>query len=103
MKQVSDRHSEWFVPKFGSRRFRAAIGLLFLPYTGMVLSFAVIGSVLAHEIHRVRLAAIVLVYFLGLGIAAHFLSTPGALFVGFLGIALLVFLAFRCKIGIPKT
>lgn len=77
MEQVSDRQSEWFVPKFGPRRFRAAIGLLFLPYTGMVLSFAVIGSVLADEIHRVRLAAIVLVYFLGLGIAAHALDALG--------------------------
>jgi hypothetical protein len=77
MEQVSDRQSECFVPKFGPRRFRAAIGLLFLPYTGMVLSFAVIGSVLADEIHRVRLAAIVLVYFLGLGIAAHALDALG--------------------------
>jgi hypothetical protein len=78
MEKVVDRQSEWFVPKFGSRRFRVLIGLLFLPYTGMVLSFTVIGSVLANEIHCVRLAAILIIYFLGLGIAAHALDALGS-------------------------
>jgi hypothetical protein len=40
----NDRLSEWFVPKFGSRNFRLTIGILFLPYTGMVISFAIWGS-----------------------------------------------------------
>jgi hypothetical protein len=77
-ERLADRQSEWFVPKFGPRRFRVAVGLLFLPYTGMVLSYTVIGSALANEIHRNRLVAIVLVYFLGLGIGAHALDALGS-------------------------
>src|SRR6185369_16709454 len=73
-----DRRAEWFVPKFGPLRFRTFIGLLFLPYTGMVLSFAVIGSLLAERVYYGRLLAIVLIYFLGLGIAAHALDALGS-------------------------
>jgi hypothetical protein len=54
------------------------MGLLFLPYTGMVLSFAVVGSVLAEPVHYDRLAAIVLIYFFGLGVAAHALDALGS-------------------------
>jgi len=72
------RQSEWFVPRFGPPRFRSLMGLLFLPYTGMVLSFSVIGSVLANSIHFERLLAIVVIYFLGLGIAAHALDALGS-------------------------
>ena len=36
-----DRTTEWFVPRFGPPRFRAIVGLLFLPYTGMVLAYTV--------------------------------------------------------------
>ncbi|MFO7460243.1 MAG: hypothetical protein R6X07_06415 [Desulfatiglandales bacterium] len=72
------RSSEWFVPRFGSKRFRTAVGLLFLPYTGMVLSFAVIGSMLSRTVHWDRVAAIVLIYFLGLGIGAHALDALGS-------------------------
>jgi hypothetical protein len=75
---MADRSSEWFVPKFGPPRFRYFTGLLFLPYTGMVLSYTVIGSLLAGRIHWDRLAAIVLIYFLGLGIAAHALDALGS-------------------------
>jgi hypothetical protein len=78
MEQPADRHSEWFVPRFGPRRFRLAVGLLFLPYTGMVLSYAVFGSVLAPEVYWDRLGALVLIYFLGLGIAAHALDALGS-------------------------
>lgn len=74
---MSDRRSEWFVPSFGPERFRVAVGLLFLPYTGMVLSFTVIGSMLAPTVHWDRVAAIVLIYFLGLGIGAHALDAVG--------------------------
>lgn len=73
-----DRRSEWFVPKFGPERFRIAIGLLFLPYTGMVLSFTVIGSMVAEKIHWDRVAAIVVIYFLALGIGAHALDALGS-------------------------
>jgi hypothetical protein len=74
----ADRSSEWFVPRFGSPRFRTAVGLLFLPYTAMVLSFCVIGSMLAHELHWDRVAAITLIYALGLGIGAHALDALGS-------------------------
>jgi hypothetical protein len=75
---VNDRRTEWFVPSFGPERFRVAVGLLFLPYTGMVLSFTVIGSMLAPTIHWDRVAAIVVIYFLALGIGAHALDAVGS-------------------------
>lgn len=73
-----DRTSEWFVPRFGSQRFRCAIGMLFLPYTGMVLSFSIIGSILADHIYWDRVAAVVTIYFFGLGIGAHALDAIGS-------------------------
>jgi len=75
---LPSRGSEWFVPKFGPLRFRTFIGLLFLPYTGMVLSFSVIGSLLAGRVFYDRVLAIVIIYFLGLGIAAHALDALGS-------------------------
>lgn len=75
---AAGRGGEWFVPRFGSRRFRTCVGLLFLPYTGMVLSFAVIGSLLADRLYPDRVLAIVLVYFFGLGVAAHALDALGS-------------------------
>lgn len=75
---MADRRGEWFVPSFGPERFRIAVGLLFLPYTGMVLAFTVIGSMLAPEVHWDRVAAIVLIYFLALGIGAHALDAVGS-------------------------
>lgn len=44
----------------------------------MVLSFCVIGSMLAHELHWDRVAAIVLIHALGLGIGAHALDALGS-------------------------
>jgi hypothetical protein len=72
-----DRLSEWFVPKFGSRNFRLSIGILFLPYTGMVISFAIWGS-LSVEFSLHRLIAICLLYFLAIGISAHCLDALGS-------------------------
>ncbi len=72
-----DRRSEWFVPRFGPLKFRVFVGLLFLPYTGMVLSFTMIGAMLAEQIFWDRVAAIVVIYFLALGIAAHALDAIG--------------------------
>ncbi|MGQ0750220.1 MAG: hypothetical protein ACT4PS_06785 [Betaproteobacteria bacterium] len=72
-----DRSSEWFVPAFGPPRFRTFVGLLFLPYTGMVLAYVVIGSMLAETIHWDRVAALLMVYFLALGIGAHALDAIG--------------------------
>ncbi len=73
-----DRRSEWFVPKWGPPKFRSFLGLLFLPYTGMVLSFVLIGSMLAPLILWDRTLAILVIYFLGLGIAAHALDALGS-------------------------
>ncbi len=73
-----DRGSEWFVPKFGPAKFRSLVGLLFLPYTGMVLSFSIIGSMLGDPIYWERVFAIVVIYFFGLGIAAHALDAAGS-------------------------
>jgi hypothetical protein len=72
------RAGEWFVPRFGPLRFRTFVGLLFLPYTGMVLSFALIGSVLPAVVSYERVLAIVVIYFFGLGIAAHALDALGS-------------------------
>jgi hypothetical protein len=74
----ADRGTEWFVPKLGPPKFRFFIGLLFLPYTAMVLSFAVIGAITANDILWSRVLAIVAIYFLGLGIAAHALDAVGS-------------------------
>ncbi|MGA3173388.1 MAG: hypothetical protein ABSE25_03070 [Syntrophorhabdales bacterium] len=71
------RQTEWFVPRFGPALFRSFIGLLFLPYTGMVVSFAVLGSILAPSIDLEKVCAIVVIYFLGLGIGAHSLDALG--------------------------
>ncbi len=72
----TDRLSEWFVPKFGSRNFRISIGILFLPYTCIVTSFAVWGS-LSGSFELDRLAAICIIYFLSVGVAAHCLDAVG--------------------------
>ena len=73
-----DRTTEWFVPRFGPPKFRTLIGLLFLPYTGMVLSFCITGSLLANPVYWDRVLAICGIYFLGLGIAAHALDALGS-------------------------
>jgi len=73
-----DRTKEWFVPGMGSPKFRAIMGLLFLPYTGMVLAYTVIGTILAKEIYWDRVGAILLIYFLALGIGAHALDALGS-------------------------
>ena len=74
----ADRRHEWFVPTFGPTKFRIFVGLLFLPYTGMVLAFTVIGSMIADPIHWDRVAAIVVIYFLALGVGAHCLDAIGS-------------------------
>ena len=75
---VEDRGTEWFVPSFGPLKLRLFIGLLFLPYTGMVLAYAVIGSMLADPIHWDRVGAILVIYFLALGLGAHALDALGS-------------------------
>ncbi|AFU59062.1 MAG: hypothetical protein QXX64_05460 [Nitrososphaera sp.] len=72
------RINEWFVPKFGPIRFRVFVGLLFLPYTGMCISFTIIGSMLAGEIAWDRVGAIALIYALALGVSAHVADSLGS-------------------------
>jgi hypothetical protein len=72
------RMNEWFVPKFGPTRFRVFVGLLFLPYTGMCVSFTIIGSMLAGEIAWDRVGAIALIYTLALGVSAHVADSLGS-------------------------
>jgi hypothetical protein len=72
------RINEWFVPKFGPTRFRVFVGLLFLPYTGMCISFTIIGSMLAGEIAWDRVGAIALIYALALGVSAHVADSLGS-------------------------
>ena len=72
-----DRLSEWFVPKFGSRNFRLSVGILFLPYTGMVISYAIWGS-LSVEFSLDRIVSISLLYFFAIGISAHCLDALGS-------------------------
>ena len=72
-----DRLSEWFVPKFGSRNFRLSMGILFLPYTGMIVSFAIWGS-LSVDFSLDRLVSVGLLYFFAIGISAHCLDAVGS-------------------------
>jgi hypothetical protein len=78
VRNIPDRRHEWFVPAAGPERLRLAIGLLFLPYTGMVLGFTVIGSMMADTLDWTRVVAIVVIYFLALGIGAHALDAIGS-------------------------
>lgn len=73
---MSDRTSEWFVPKFGSKRFRISIGILFLPYTSIVTCFAALGAI-TEPIQIERIAAICIIYILALGVGAHLLDAVG--------------------------
>jgi hypothetical protein len=52
--------------------------MLFLPYTGMCISFAVIGSIVATPVHWDRLASIALIYGLALGVSAHAADAMGS-------------------------
>jgi hypothetical protein len=72
------RLNEWFVPKFGPLRFRVFIGLLFLPYTGMCISFTIIGSMLSSSIVWERTGAIAVIYALALGVSAHTADSIGS-------------------------
>jgi hypothetical protein len=72
------REREWYVPKFGPRRFRLFVGMTFYPYTAMNVSYAVIGSLLSPaSVNWERLGAIALVYVLSVGISAHALDAMG--------------------------
>lgn len=78
MEADKTRINEWFVPKFGPVKFRAFIGLLFLPYTGMCVSFALTGSMIHPTIDWVRVWAIGIIYFFALGLSAHCADALGS-------------------------
>jgi hypothetical protein len=72
------RLNEWFVPKFGPIKFRIFIGLLFLPYTGMCISFTIIGSLLSPIVLWERVIALSVIYALALGLSAHAADVLGS-------------------------
>ena len=74
----SIRINEWFVQRFGPLKFRAFIGMLFLPYTGMCISFTIIGSMLSESIAWDRVLSIFIIYFLALGVSAHAADNLGS-------------------------
>ena len=74
----SIRINEWFVPSFGPLKFRAFIGMLFLPYTGMCISFTIIGSMLSESIAWDRVLSIFIIYFFALGVSAHAADNLGS-------------------------
>lgn len=79
MREQVSRINEWFVPKFGPIKFRIFIGMMFLPYTGMCVSFSIIGSLLSPTtIAWDRIVAIIIIYFTALGISAHAADTMGS-------------------------
>ena len=57
-KEDVSRLNEWFVPKFGPVQFRIAIGILFLPYTAMCISFVLLGSLLSPSVHWDRIVGL---------------------------------------------
>jgi len=79
VKEHVSRLNEWYVPKFGPLKFRIFVGMLFLPYTGMCISFSIIGSLLSPgTIYWDRIVAIILIYFTALGISAHAADSIGS-------------------------
>jgi hypothetical protein len=78
MSEDITRLNEWFVPKFGPTKFRIAVGILFLPYTAMCISFTILGALLAPAILWDRLVAVTIIYFFALGIGAHFADNLGS-------------------------
>jgi hypothetical protein len=72
------RINEWYVPKFGPLKFRLFVGLLFLPYTGMCVSFVILGGLLSPVVDFKRLFVICIIYFMSLGVAAHIADSIGS-------------------------
>ena len=64
--------------RFGPLKFRAFIGMLFLPYTGMCISITIIGSMLSESISWDRVLSIFIIYFLALGVSAHAADNLGS-------------------------
>ncbi len=73
---MSDRISEWFVPKFGPLKFRKSIGILYLPYTAILVCFAALGAI-SGNLEIERIIAVMVIYFLALGVSAHIFDAIG--------------------------
>ena len=71
---ADDRSREWFVPRFGPKRFRLLVGLSFWPYSLMNASYVAIGSLLSNTVHFDRMLGMVTVYLLAVGVASHSLD-----------------------------
>jgi hypothetical protein len=71
-KSVRTRPAWYFVRS--SSKLGDLINLMHLPYTGMVLSFVIIGAVAAPKAYPDRLIATLVAYLLGLGLGAHSLD-----------------------------
>ena len=63
--------NEWFVLRFGPLKFRAFIGMLFLPYTGMCIAFTIIGSMLSESIAWDRVLSIYYYLFFSSGVSSN--------------------------------
>jgi hypothetical protein len=72
--EETTRENEFYVPRFGPRKFRLLIGLSFYPYTLMNASYVLIGSLLALPVYYDRMAEMALVYLLAVGVSAHSLD-----------------------------
>lgn len=68
------RASEWYVPRFGPKRFRLLVGMSFYPYSLMNASYVLIGSLVAPVVHYDRMLGMALVYLLAVGVSAHSLD-----------------------------
>jgi len=65
------RAREFYVPRFGPRKFRLLIGLSFFPYTLMNASYVLIGSLIAPTVHYDKMLEMAVVYLLAVGVSAH--------------------------------
>lgn len=63
----------WYFVR-SSSKLGDLVNLMHLPYTGMVLSFVIVGAAASPTVHPDRLVATLAAYFLGLGIGAHSLD-----------------------------
>ena len=101
------RQQEWYVPRFGPRRFRLLVGMSFFPYTLMNASYVLVGSLVAPSVHFDRMVGMAFVYLLAVGVSAHSLDAmaPNRPWGGFLSRSQHAFLALAalvpaCVIGL---
>ena len=71
------REREWYVPRFGPRRFRLFVGMSFYPYSLMNACYILIGSLLAKTVRYDLMVGMAVVYLLAVGVSAHSLDALG--------------------------